>query len=907
MYELRCRLRAETSSAQGKPRVYFTCHPDDFGLYFDGICADIFKTQNCAVYYDPDLTAPREREDVDVMLSGMQLFVMPITSRFLYTENRGLDEFRYAIAHHIPVLPLMQESGLDYDFNRICGDLQFLDKHAKDTTAIPFSQKLKNFLDAVLIGDELAEKIRGAFDAYIFLSYRKKDRKYAQELMRLIHQNEFCRDIAIWYDEFLVPGENFNDAIGDAMKKSKLFALVVTPNLVNEKNYVMSVEYPEAQKRAMPILPAEMLETERDALHKSYTDIPRPVDPYGGAELSDSLLDWLRSIAIAENDNDARHLFFIGLAYLGGVDVEVDKEKALDLLTRSADMGLPEAMEKLITMYRTGEGVPRDYEIALTWQKRLTEARRQIFDSDPTEDHFYDLTAAWSAVGDALTDLLHPKEARAVFFELLDFCIKQNEISDCRRSISVWNERLGSLYADEGDLKNAKKHLEAAFALQKILAEEDPCDINYRNLGSSYSKLGDIALREGDLETAMSYYDEDIEISKILSEDGEVETRRGLAIAYERLGNLAQAQNDMDTASRHYENALAIVLTIVEETGSAEARNDAMICYNDLGIVAEANGDLSLADKCFKKALELAQELARELGTDAAKMDLAISYKYIAHTEEQNGNVTLAAEHYDNAIDIAGVIAQQTGTANARYLYSVFCVDRGIISRKMGDKMLAKVCFEEAVAVREKLLEEADTLETRSRLAIAYSLAGDMAERLDDIAKAKELYEKAYTLKKAIADETGLDKDKRALSVALDELADMAKCEENFSLAKEYYEQSLAIREDIAAKTTTIQSRNDLAVIYGRLAGIAETVGDNDTARLYFQKTIAICEEIAEETGTVDAYDSVALWRCRLGILDNDMTLVREAYDLWTELAEECPDIEEFAENRDLAKEILDS
>lgn len=50
-------------------------------------------------------------------------------------------------------------------------------------------------------------------DAYVFLSYRKKDRKHAKELMRLIHANRFCLDIAIWYDGFLAAGEDFNAAI----------------------------------------------------------------------------------------------------------------------------------------------------------------------------------------------------------------------------------------------------------------------------------------------------------------------------------------------------------------------------------------------------------------------------------------------------------------------------------------------------------------------------------------------------------------------------------------------------------------------------------------------------------------------------------------------------------------------
>ena len=42
-------------SPNGKARVYFTCHPDDFDLYFEQVCEYIFKSQNCAVYYTAEL------------------------------------------------------------------------------------------------------------------------------------------------------------------------------------------------------------------------------------------------------------------------------------------------------------------------------------------------------------------------------------------------------------------------------------------------------------------------------------------------------------------------------------------------------------------------------------------------------------------------------------------------------------------------------------------------------------------------------------------------------------------------------------------------------------------------------------------------------------------------------------
>ena len=206
-------------SPQGKRRVYFTCHPDDYDRFFDRISTDILKFSDCAIWF----TADDNYEDIDTDLGQMNLFIIPITTKLLTKPCRTINiDVPFALEKHIPILPLMQEGGLDELFTRYFGDLQYLDPNSHDITAISYEDKLKKYLNSVLVSDEMAEKVRAAFDAYIFLSYRKKDRKYANELMRLIHKNDFCRDIAIWYDEFLVPGEDFNDAISDALKKSDL-------------------------------------------------------------------------------------------------------------------------------------------------------------------------------------------------------------------------------------------------------------------------------------------------------------------------------------------------------------------------------------------------------------------------------------------------------------------------------------------------------------------------------------------------------------------------------------------------------------------------------------------------------------------------------------------------------------
>ena len=281
--KLKYRTRGKSSPA-GKPRIYFSCHPDDFAKCLDKICEDILKLQDCAIYYYETKSDGEENdessdahtdEDYQFELRQMNLFVIPVSFKLLSTPNRCMDhDLRFAQEEHIPVLPLKLEPRLNDLFKKRFGSLQYLDPYSMDETAISYEVKLKKYLESILVGPENAERIRSAFSDYIFLSYRKKDRKFANELMRLIHRYPMCWDVAIWYDEFLVPGENYNDSIAQMLKKSGLFTLLVTPNLVNEDNYVMRVEYPEARKYNKDIFPVEMVETDREKLAQKYEELP---------------------------------------------------------------------------------------------------------------------------------------------------------------------------------------------------------------------------------------------------------------------------------------------------------------------------------------------------------------------------------------------------------------------------------------------------------------------------------------------------------------------------------------------------------------------------------------------------------------------------------------------------------
>ena len=377
------------SSPRGKSKVYFSYHPQDRG-YLEHISSLLLEKQDCAVYYyDYEQLGEPDREKLGALLDEMQLMVILVTSKYLSQENNAFAfEFSYAMDRHIPLLPLLQSSDLAQEFNQKCGNLQFLDENTEDKTAISFEEKLEKYLSDVLISPETTERIQKAFRAYVFLSYRKKDRAHAQKLMRLIHDDPRCRDIAIWYDEFLVAGEPFDTAIMDALSKSDLFTLLVTPNLVNEENYVKQYEYPAAREKKKSIIAAESVPTDRELLQKDFEDVPRCIDAGDSEKIPEEIL---HKLDIAPQTEDTpEHIYLMGLAYLGGIDVEKNSDMAVSLITAAADSGYGEAMKKLADMFFNGIGVEISMERAAFWQEKyvslLTEDWQQHLECTPKEN-----------------------------------------------------------------------------------------------------------------------------------------------------------------------------------------------------------------------------------------------------------------------------------------------------------------------------------------------------------------------------------------------------------------------------------------------------------------------------------------------------------------------------------------
>ena len=749
-----------------KPRVYFSCLPEDFEETFEAVCQDIFKTQDCIIFYKEDMGDELPEETKETDLGRMNLFIFPVTFQMLRDENAPVGrELAYANRERKPVLPIMFEKSvsqtvLEFYGNRF-GERQYLSKFSTDSTEISYEEKLKKYLESTLISDEMAERIRKAFDAYVFLSYRKKDRKYANELMRLIHADPTCRAIAIWFDEFLTPGESFNDSIAKALHDSKMVALLVTPSLLENdakgnKNYVQRVEYPNARHSGKPILPTEKVFTDREALAADYEDLPEIVDANNEKCFHEEFLKAMGDVARREDDGDPMHDFLIGLAYLEGIDVEVNVGYGAELMTSAAESGLPEAMEKLYYMYKDGSNVPVSYQKSREWAEKLYHyylARGG--EEDPQTLRWMDLlTISCIRDGDF---------ARATEFAEKCYQIRRKVLGEEHPDTLAALTDLGYSHEKLGDYAKAARIQEKSLeACRRILGEDHPDTLNsLSHLASIYVNYGDF---QKALEVAELCHEKCCRVhGRDSYEAGEILLQ--VAAAYRYLGD--------------YQKALASDQEMHEILcrTQGEEHPDAMATLNALAIDYRCLGEYQKELEAFQKCYEAMRGVLGEEHPDTVSYlsNVAVAYYDL-------GDYQKALEIDEKCYEKRSRILGGEHPLTLQSLNNV-----GAYHFMLGEYQKAMERLDVCYKLRCKVLGETH-LETMNTLAaLATALRG-----LGDYVKAKALLEKCYETSRR----TYGEKNMATLS-NLDCLAcALFECGEKERAKKLFYELYEMLRED---------------------------------------------------------------------------------------------------------------
>ncbi len=544
------------SSPQGKPRVYFCCHPDDFNNYFEEISEEILSKQNCSIWYDTTSTEIHSSLAEDLNL--MQLFVIPITYRFLTEESRGFKELEFAKENNIPILPLLQDINLVELFNQRCGNLQYLNKYATDPTEISYDTKLSQFLNSILISDELAEEIRREFDAYIFLSYRKIDRKYAQKLMNLIHKHEAFQSVGIWYDEFLIPGEDFNKNIDFAFRNCDTCVLVVTKHLAEQGNYIISTEYPTAKKRNLPILPFAFDDIAYDDLY-SLPDLPSMLDPNNEKQLITALYNALKDEL--DKKHSPKHDYLMGLAYLKGIDVEVNSGKALVFIMRAASAGYLDAIQKVANMLYYGECFKQMPDLAISWKRKHLKA---CLKENKTNNTSETTLAVFRSLNELVSFYFQQNKAQDALNVLLEYLlfvqaipnkIKENQSVIVR--IAYYYIDLSRCYIYLKDYTNAKTYLEIPLQMEQLFYQNHEKASSDVISAICYKCLLDIAKDTQKWTDAQKFALKRIQrLEYLIKHDPHTNLKSSLADTYMEFADLQKELNNYSLAQNYGQKAL---------------------------------------------------------------------------------------------------------------------------------------------------------------------------------------------------------------------------------------------------------------------------------------------------------------------------------------------------------------
>ena len=820
------------TNPRGKPKVYYCAHKDDYNEYFESVCNDLFKQYDCSIWYLDNLDIDFNEYEDD--LKSMNLFVMPITTKLLTTENKVISkEFAFAIKNNIPVLPLMKEMNLDEQFNKVCGDLQYLDKFKKDDTGLTYQQKLKKFLSSIFINDELIEKIKAAFDAYVFLSYRKKDRKYAEQLMKLVHKNKFCQDIAIWYDEYLVPGENFNAAIKEALVKSDLFLLTVTPNLVNEENYIMKVEYPLAKEVFKPILPVELVETDKEKVSNLFKDIPVVINANDEVLLSEALLNDLKKLAI-ETNNTPEHDFFIGLAYLAGIDVEIDNEKAVELITSSAEKGLLLAIDKLIEMYKTGNAVKRSFKKALELLEKKISILEEKLESNYSDELVKTLCENYILHGDYLLEILKYKRSKVQYEKALDLLTRYNLFEELL--IDIYN-KLAIVYTAELNYEEASSYYRKSYELSKKYYSNKNDDESINKLANSYTKLAKSYSLNANYDNAIKYYTKAIEIKKTVSNENKTDDfEYELVSMYKDLGNSYMRKSDNYSAQVYLEEAQEIVYRLNMKPNEIDYADE----YVDINLLL---GDLYSYDKKFEMA-----------------------------------NI-----YYNNMeIAIDGLLTN-IGTLNYELLYVDILLKRARLNELRNKKEDCYNTYKLAYDKIEKLYRISDTNKIKVRFHQAC---------LGLITHSKDIDEsiKYYIIDKRILEQLSQSGDNINVKFSYIEHYETFGFylyqHKKFDKALEQFLKSLPYYEEILKVSNTINNLRNLSLMYGKIAETYFQKYEDDKYKEYYEKQYQIRKDLLTRTNNVEQLLDYAFTCYKLSFMHDVNTNLNYAIEAVSKLEE---------------------
>lgn len=515
------------TSPSGKAWVFLCALPEEVQARLAVVREDIFRFCNCAIWYDDGVDT--SYDDLESAIAQSAMAVLPVTAALLDPcsplQRRILPLLQ---TYRVSILPVLDDPNLLDAFNACFRNIQFLDRYSNDQTAIPYEAKLERFLDTMLLKDDLAERVHQVFRSQLFLSYRKKDRALALELMKQIHKDPRCRNISLWYDEFLTPGEAFDENIDQAIQDSDLFLLALTQNMVKEDNYVIREEFPLARDAGKKILPVALEAVDCDKVQECFPGIPPLVD-------SEEIVRYLAQHMDGACEPTAEQDYLLGLAFIHGFYVERHVKLGLEQLERSVQRGYAPAALQLANIQILEHNPEEQKSRKLRWLRKYAALTSGEYKQNPCSETGLRYADALDRAAEAEFED-HPETAFILYKQAIRVLEHPDCLAQSAQICSNYGLKLVQAEKNQDGLQMLLKALQQYAAQYK----KDPqwAKTQTAQFSYCYYNTANAALQAGELELAKSAYTAAIQNFTILAREKPEEYTLVLAQAHGNLANL---------------------------------------------------------------------------------------------------------------------------------------------------------------------------------------------------------------------------------------------------------------------------------------------------------------------------------------------------------------------------------
>ena len=337
--------------------IYFSYSKEDQGV-IDFMFATILKIyKDATIYYIDYQKFPTiDSHDIKHLLKEMTVALFFTTPNYFNSENNNscLNELEIFKGLNIPLLPIVPYQSVISKYNEKFGTLHFI---GWDESNGP--KRLERALNKIFEDNQIetsryeSNEKYYKFTKYVFFSYRRMDKDALRDLVTSIHSDQRNLDVAIWFDDFLIPGKEFKDGIKDKINKADLCLFLITPHILEGDNYIKTDEFKDVKEAHKPYIPVLLEEVDLDELERAFPGMGKPI-PY--QDLPNVIATFYKDQQHELNNDE---LFSLGLSYLFGNTVERNSELGLSLIKKAA---LTNTRHRyyLATLYHQGPYVPID-------------------------------------------------------------------------------------------------------------------------------------------------------------------------------------------------------------------------------------------------------------------------------------------------------------------------------------------------------------------------------------------------------------------------------------------------------------------------------------------------------------------------------------------------------------------